>query len=184
MPAPNCICKVCGAAFYTKPSLIRLRNGGQHCSRACRAVTARDERLGDRCPTWKGDAASVDAGRQRARTLYDLGPCERCGADGYDRHHKNGNTHDNRPGNVEILCRRCHMEVDGRRATLLHLAPRALSAEQAVDVWQRLQVQPYPRGLIAQISREYGCNESVIRAIRDGQRYAREVSAWLQDEAV
>lgn len=67
-----------------------------------------------RCLNWKGDAAGKDAGHCRARKLYPLGPCEHCGKPATDRHHKDGNTRNNEPSNVEVLCRRCHMLADGR----------------------------------------------------------------------
>lgn len=69
---------------------------------------------GPRGGTWKGEMAGKDAGRARARTAYALGDCERCGRPAKDRHHKDGNTLNNDPANVAILCRRCHMAVDGR----------------------------------------------------------------------
>ncbi len=55
-------------------------------------------------------------GRRRARRLYpDLGVCEHCrNALAVDRHHVNGDTDDNRRENVQFLCRRCHMLLDGR----------------------------------------------------------------------
>jgi hypothetical protein len=31
-----------------------------------------------------------------------------------ERHHKDGNPLNNDPGNIDRLCRRCHMVVDGR----------------------------------------------------------------------
>ena len=64
---------------------------------------------------WKGDAVSPKAGRERAVRRYPMGPCESCGEPGRDRHHVDGNTANNEPGNIEILCRRCHMKRDGRR---------------------------------------------------------------------
>ena len=69
---------------------------------------------GEKHYRWKGDAAKPAAGRDRARDLFPLGPCERCGKPGVDRHHKDENTLNNGPENIQILCRRCHMEVDGR----------------------------------------------------------------------
>lgn len=63
---------------------------------------------------WKGDAVSDNAGRQRAQSKFKIGPCEKCGDPGVDRHHKDGNTRNNSKKNVSILCRRCHMELDGR----------------------------------------------------------------------
>lgn len=67
---------------------------------------------------WKGDAAGdaagVAAGRVRARNRYPLSLCERCNKAASDRHHVDGNTLNNTTENVMILCRRCHMLVDGR----------------------------------------------------------------------
>lgn len=56
--------------------------------------------------TWRG--------RAQARRLYQLGACEDCGRPGVDRHHKDGDTDNNLPENIAILCRRCHQEEDGR----------------------------------------------------------------------
>lgn len=74
----------------------------------------RGSKPGAEHPNWKGNRAGVHAGRKRARSIYPLGPCERCGETGTDRHHKDGNTLHNGADNIEILCRRCHMTVDGR----------------------------------------------------------------------
>lgn len=43
-----------------------------------------------------------------------IGACERCGADKTERHHKDGNTLNNVSSNIAVLCRRCHMDADGR----------------------------------------------------------------------
>lgn len=68
-------------------------------------------------PNWKGDDVTDDSGRVRARRLYAAQPCSKCGATGHiDRHHRNGNTKDNSPNNIVCLCRRCHLETDGRLA--------------------------------------------------------------------
>lgn len=79
-----------------------------------RAKTAKGFRKGSTHPCWLGDAASDNGGRQRAQKAFQLGPCARCGKPGHDRHHKDGNTKNNSPDNVEVLCRRCHMVTDGR----------------------------------------------------------------------
>jgi ssDNA-binding Zn-finger/Zn-ribbon topoisomerase 1 len=47
---------------------------------------------------------------RRARRLKAAGPCERCGNPGRDVHHRNGNWLDNDPGNLERLCRPCHLK--------------------------------------------------------------------------
>lgn len=70
---------------------------------------------GEQHYAWKGDAAQEQEGRQRARALYKaLGQCRRCDAPAVDRHHNDGNTRNNSPENVIPLCRRCHMQADGR----------------------------------------------------------------------
>jgi hypothetical protein len=70
-------------------------------------------------PRWKGDTALTQTKRDRARRRYRLGPCEQCGAPATDRHHKDGNTGNNEPRNIAILCRRCHQQVDGRAEAML-----------------------------------------------------------------
>ena len=53
-------------------------------------------------------------GRGQARRMYALRPCDRCGGEARDRHHADGDCRNNDPANIQILCRRCHMQVDGR----------------------------------------------------------------------
>ena len=60
--------------------------------------------------------------RAVARRAYSLEGvlCERCGEEpAKDRHHIDGNTAHNARANLTFLCRRCHMEVDGRKAALV-----------------------------------------------------------------
>jgi len=58
---------------------------------------------------------SEKAGRKRALKLFPyIGPCEVCAHPMAERHHKDGNTANNARGNIAALCRRCHMEADGR----------------------------------------------------------------------
>lgn len=63
---------------------------------------------------WKGDSARPETKRARAQRRYPLGKCLRCQNQATDRHHRDGNTGNNDPTNIETLCRRCHMETDGR----------------------------------------------------------------------
>ena len=65
-------------------------------------------------PNWKGNAVSDSGARRRAQTNFKLGLCEDCGKPGVDRHHNDGNVRNNSKKNISILCRRCHMERDGR----------------------------------------------------------------------
>lgn len=69
---------------------------------------------GPKNPSWKGDSAQDNAKRERARRLYRLAACEVCGAKATDRHHRDTNTGNNHPSNIQKLCRRCHMLIDGR----------------------------------------------------------------------
>lgn len=75
---------------------------------------ARRIKRGQDHPNWLGDCASEKAGRSRALRLFPSGPCIRCDDPNGERHHKDGDTLNNDPNNVEMLCRKCHMKSDGR----------------------------------------------------------------------
>lgn len=71
---------------------------------------AKRRRAGEASHHWLGDQVSKKGGRTRAlRTYRSIGPCEECGAVKTERHHKDENPANNDPGNIAILCRRCHM---------------------------------------------------------------------------
>ena len=75
------------------------------------------KRFGVEHANWIGDDVSEKGGRTRAiRMFADIGPCVSCGCEKSERHHVDGNTANNEPENIVILCRRCHMETDGRLA--------------------------------------------------------------------
>lgn len=93
---------------------------------------------GERHPAWKGDAATTTTKRERAQRRYQLGQCERCLKPATDRHHRDGDTGNNAPSNVELLCRRCHMIVDGRLSALRN-RPRRRLPPRACRVCQRLE---------------------------------------------
>jgi ribosome-binding protein aMBF1 (putative translation factor) len=70
-------------------------------------------------PNWLGNKASIKAGRLRALRMFPATtPCERCGKQTAERHHKDGNTLNNARDNIRFLCRRCHMIEDGRLGTV------------------------------------------------------------------
>lgn len=81
--------------------------------------------IGEGNPGWTGDAALPTTKRARCQRRYSLGPCEKCRRPGTDRHHKDGDTGNNGPSNIEILCRRCHMKGDGRLDNLIQIGKRA-----------------------------------------------------------
>jgi len=67
---------------------------------------------------WKGDAIKIDSGRTRAQRQYQLGKCELCESNAMDRHHKDGNTINNELTNIQRLCRKHHILLDGRMKNL------------------------------------------------------------------
>lgn len=69
---------------------------------------------GARNPSWKGEQATAKSGRSRALRLFrNPPPCEKCGEPS-ERHHKDSNPVHNEAANIQFLCTRCHMELDGR----------------------------------------------------------------------
>ena len=60
-------------------------------------------------------ANTEKTGRSRAERMYpECLPCVVCGSQRSERHHDDGNTLNNEPGNIKWLCRKCHMKRDGR----------------------------------------------------------------------
>ena len=72
-------------------------------------------------PFWKGDDVLEASGRVRAQKKFkNAVMCNRCKSKKkpIDRHHKDGNTRNNNESNIEFLCRKCHMKLDGRSEKL------------------------------------------------------------------
>jgi hypothetical protein len=91
-------------------------------------------------PNWKGQDAPPEAGRKRARREYlDIGPCRICGNPEVERHHKDANTLNNDPSNIDIVCRRCHMNEDGRLEEFRRFAKRTSPAKLAICHEKRRQ---------------------------------------------
>lgn len=68
---------------------------------------------------WRGEQASNEAKRRRARRYFKLNyACQLCGEKATDRHHADGNPGNNDERNIMHLCRKCHMHIDGRAAML------------------------------------------------------------------
>jgi hypothetical protein len=90
-----------------------LQNGNTKSCGCLRVDTMR--RFGRDNPNWKGDSALPQTGRNRAsRWFGSKGKCEKCGNIAHDIHHRDGSTLNNSSDNVIRLCRKCHMEEDGR----------------------------------------------------------------------
>lgn len=116
---------------------------------------------------WKGDAAGKEAKHRRAVRLYPLDKCNRCGKPAIDRHHKDGDPGNNRPENVEPLCRRCHMKADGRLYILYaYSAARELVPPKPCRHCGRLR-KPLRRGLCSACS-EYLRRHGIPRPLRPG----------------
>lgn len=79
------------------------------------------KRRGQDNPNWKGESATLQAGRARAGAWFaEQLVCARCGERNQtERHHRDGNPLNNERDNVRHLCRRCHMIEDGRMADLI-----------------------------------------------------------------
>lgn len=67
---------------------------------------------------WKGNKAGPEAKRQRAVRRIKMDLCELCGKPGMDRHHFDSDLDNLKFNNIHILCRKCHMKVDGRQQKL------------------------------------------------------------------
>lgn len=64
---------------------------------------------------WNPDAKPTTKRKRAVARIALSETCERCGErKPTERHHLDGDTGNNDLANLAILCRRCHMEVDGR----------------------------------------------------------------------
>ncbi len=115
---------------------------------------------------WKGDNITAHSGRGRALKLFkNIGPCCNCGAEKSERHHIDGNTLNNSPENIKILCRRCHQIEDGRIkkfATPFTNGIAKLSYEKAAEIRRSQE----GGGVLA---RRYGVSISLISLVRLGK---------------
>lgn len=118
------ICPTCGEDF------VPQRREQRFCCRSCSKVL-------DRNPNWLGDAAQTKTKRDRIQSRLSLVgvACEICSEPATDRHHIDGDTGNNELINIACLCRRCHMESDGRLAHLAAMgrASRKPSADDALN---------------------------------------------------
>ena len=120
-------CLLCGRECVRKPCELRRNHGRAFCCHE-HAVEAIRRRLipGGR----PARSTTIKAARLRAWSKFPPGPCERCGRPG-QRHHADGNPLNNHPGNIKMLCVRCHMLADGRLERLRARAGRAGKARAA-----------------------------------------------------
>lgn len=123
-------CLRCGNLFFVRVLDIEYPGGkkGRYCSRTCVAkhtLTGRKmsekqrvemslARRNEGNPAWKGDSVGWDGGHDRAQRWYKLEPCEKCGSEKSERHHRDSDFRNNNRDNIQFLCRYHHMEIDGR----------------------------------------------------------------------
>lgn len=138
-PNHDAPCPVCGERVVRYLRRAE-REHPAFCSKRCASTFAQRERghtkgrTGAANHQWKGDAISVRGGRGRALHLFPPGPCEVCGAPNGERHHRDGNTANNAPENIARLCRRHHMEADGRMAKVADMM-RAIQPKGVAARW-------------------------------------------------
>jgi len=120
------------------------------------------KRFGKHHPNWKGDRITQKSGRSRAeRAFPTIGVCEQCGSVKAERHHRNGDTTDNRTQNIGILCRRCHMREDGRLEQFIELAKRNHQLAVAARV-SMAKPTHCPRGHLYVKENKRGCGTCYI----------------------
>ena len=99
--------------FFCKECNTKISYGATVCSK-CR----RKHHKGPMNENWGNFKEDVNpnAGRKRARHRFNLPEkCDNCHRrKPIDRHHIDEDTTNNKRSNILFLCRRCHMEIDGR----------------------------------------------------------------------
>lgn len=104
---------VYGEWFLPTPELMNAVDTAGRINVVCEDFRLSTPR-GEACHNWKGDNASKASKRQRSRRKYKLkDKCERCRRKAKDVFHMNGCLDDNSHDNLQSLCRRCRMELDG-----------------------------------------------------------------------
>ncbi len=130
-------------------------------------------KMGELNPNWKGDKASKQSGRERAIRKYPFEPCTVCGSLKSERHHKDGNTLNNERSNIQFLCRKHHMQIDGRK-TGVDLGGRHLGEDQAtsklteqevLEIRAEINIGPYA------MARKYNVSYRTIWAARTGKTW-------------
>lgn len=130
-----------------------------------------------------GDPAKLGHGWAAARRLYPVGgPCENgCGAPSVEHHHLDGDPLNNARENVLCVCRRCHMQLDGRLRRAGHhrhvwgeAHGQAKLTEAAVTEMRRRRAEG---ALLRELAAEFGVGQSAVSAAVRGKTWTKRTSS-------
>lgn len=146
MPIPA-ICEQCGVSFETWPSYVAAGRG-RFCSVACRGLAARRGKNRYLMVNVKGRAVYVH--RKMWEDAYGPIPS------GYDVHHKNDDTYDNRLDNFELL-------LKGDHTRLHHQGERSYNAVLTESAVRDIRARYAAGGVTLQtLADEYGVHLTAI----------------------
>lgn len=157
----------------------RYTTGYRHSARVRRLLA--EQKRGEKNPMWRGDAASEQAGRYRAQKLFPQQPCEKCSNPAGHRHHKDENTKNNTPENIQFLCNSCHRYE--------HLAAQGVERYLTVKWVPIVSITPVGRGMTYDIEvdhpqHNFVANGFVTHNSQLSQRYVDESQARFVVPAV
>lgn len=103
-------CSCCGKQLVRKPSEMDTKSDKHFCSKGClkQAMQNKDIKVGRPL----SNTTNKKTGRARARRWFVSRPCEICGEEKSQRHHKDGNPLNNLPENIAMLCAKHHVHAD------------------------------------------------------------------------
>jgi len=119
---------------------------------------------------WKGNNTTGDIARYRAVRWYKLEKCGNCNEEAIDRHHIDGNLYNNERSNIKMLCRRCHMIIDGRFEKLINTAKSQskITYKEVIEIRELKKIGKTNR----ELSIQYGVSRPTISKIYLRQRRA------------
>ena len=113
-----------------------------------------------------------DAGRREAKRLFPIAEgalCLDCQAPATDHHHLDGDTHNNVPENVVVLCRKCHLRQERQEN---HVGSRSkLTSEQIERIRSGAES-------ISTLAHDLDLSISYVRRIRKGIKSPKPLDAY------
>ena len=137
---------------------------------SCGGLRSRDAKVCRRCadlarrrPRTEDPVFPKQAGHKRARRLYPLGSCEWPGCEraAEHRHHIDGNTLNNEPGNIARYCARHHLEAHGslERFSKIARGRRKLTDDQVREIRSSTET-------LAALGRRFGVSLQTVSNVR------------------